>query len=147
MFNFDSETFVILYPYAAGGRFLQMAMSLDPSILAIHTRSHQQSTGQQLFDDYIEALTAGHNNAHYLNSGHLPEYKPENIDYAKRYVFCLHQVELAPALHFLRKNRKSRFFLLRSPLDIFRKAKEPPRAALRDTGSRAIFRFQKERVL
>lgn len=112
MFNFNAETFVILYPYAAGGRFLQMAMSLDPSVTVMHTRLWEQPTADRLFDEYLQTLTSGHNNAHYKDSGHLPEYKPENMLWANRYVFCIHQAELAPALEFLRKCRNLKIFIV-----------------------------------
>lgn len=113
MFNFNAETFVIFYPYAAGGRFLQMAMSLDPTITAIHTSSFSQPQHQQLFAEYRHHLeTTDQNNAHYKDGGHLPEYKAENIPHADRYVFCIHQVELAPALEFLRKCQNLKIFII-----------------------------------
>jgi len=112
MFNFNAETFVILYPYAAGGRFLQMAMSLDPSVTAVHTDSFRQPPYEQLLEEYKLSLTLGHNNAHYNNSGHLPEYNAENIDCGDRYVFCIHQSELAPAIQFFRKCQNLKIFII-----------------------------------
>lgn len=112
MFNFNAETFVILYPYAAGGRFLQMAMSLDPTITAAHTDLFRQPPYEALFEEYKRSLTTGHNNAHYNGSGHLPEYIPEKIDYAERYAFCVHQAELQPAMMFLRQCRNLKIFII-----------------------------------
>lgn len=139
MFNFDAETFVILYPFAAGGRFLQMAMSLDPSITAVHTGLFRQPPHEQLFEEYTRSLTSGHNNAHYNGSGHLPEYIPENIKYANRYVFCLHQVELAPARDFLRKCQNLKIFIINtSTEETFKQLK----ARRWFFGQRVILEFQ-----
>lgn len=118
MFNFDAETFVILYPYAAGGRFLQMVMSLDPSITAVHSNMPVQPEYNQLFDEYKQHFeTSDQNNAHYKDSGHLPTYEPNNIPHADRYVFCLHQSELAPALTFLRKCQNLKIFIINTLTD------------------------------
>lgn len=117
MFNFNAETFVILYPYAAGGRFLQMAMSLDPTVTAVHTDMFRQVPHEYLFEEYKRCLTTGHNNAHYNGSGHLPAYNPENINHAERYVFCIHQVELAPARDFLRQCQNLKIFIINTSTD------------------------------
>lgn len=113
MFNFDAETFVILYPYAAGGRFLQMAMSLDPTIAPIHSDLPKQPSYEHLFEEYkVHLETTEQHNAHYKNAGHLPEYNPARLPSADRYVFCLHQVELAPAMMFFRKCRNLKIFII-----------------------------------
>jgi len=118
MFNFNAETFVILYPYAAGGRFLQMAMSLDPAITVVHTDMSEHAPYDQLFDGYRHYLkTSSQHNAHYKNTGHLEEYNPEFIQHADRYAFCLHQVELEPALMFLRRCRDLKIFIINTSTD------------------------------
>jgi hypothetical protein len=113
MFNFDAEIFVILYPYAAGGRFLQMAMSLDPTITPIHSNLPTQPSFDELFNEYkLHLETTGQNNAHYKNAGHLSEYVSTNLPDADRYVFCLHQVELVPARDFLRECQNLKIFII-----------------------------------
>jgi hypothetical protein len=112
MFNFGAETFVILYPYAAGGRFLQMAMSLDPTVTAVHTDLFRQPSREHLFEEYKRGLTSGHNNAHFNGSGHLPDYIPENINHAERYVFCIHQAELQPATALLHRCQNLKIFII-----------------------------------
>jgi len=121
MFNFDAETFVIVYPFAAGGRFLQMAMSLDNSVVPIHTHTHVRPPPDRLFEEYKQHLKKAPSDAHYNQSGHLPQYIPSELMHAERYVLCLHQVEIELALEFLRRcqNLKA-FFIETSTEESFR---------------------------
>lgn len=118
MFNFDAETFLILYPYASGGRFLQMAMSMDPTITVVHSNMAEHAPYDQLFDDYRHHLkTSRQHNAHYKDTGHLEEYNPEMLPQSNRYVFCIHQTELTPALEFLRKCQNLKIFFINTSTD------------------------------
>lgn len=104
MFNFNAETFVIFYPNSAGGRFLELSLALDPSIISI---AHSQ-TGidkNYLFPSSKKYL-AENINAHIGDSGHLPEYLPEKMAWGDRYVFCVHPSELPPGLEFFRKCKR-----------------------------------------
>lgn len=112
MFNFNAETFVIVYPFAAGGRFLQMAMSLDSSVVPIHTHTLSQPSADQLFKEYKQHLEKAPSDAHYNHSAHLPQYLPSELVHAERYVLCLHQVEIEPALEFLRKCQNLKAFII-----------------------------------
>lgn len=101
MFNFDAETFVIFYPNSAGGRFLELALALDKTI---HSVAHSKTA---LDKDYLfnfsKRYLAENINAHIGDSGHLPKYIPEEMEWSDRYVFCVHQAELPAGLEFFRK--------------------------------------------
>lgn len=101
MFNFDAETFVIFYPNSAGGRFLELAIVLDKTIHSV--AYNKTGLNKDYLFNFSKRYLAENINAHIGDSGHLPNYIPEDMEWNDRYVFCVHQFELAPGLAFFRK--------------------------------------------
>lgn len=101
MFNFNAETFVIFYPNSAGGRFLEMALALDPTINSVA----YNKTGIKQHNLFTSAkqYLAENINAHVGDSGHLHQYIAEDMAWSNRYVFSVHPTELPPGLEFFRK--------------------------------------------
>lgn len=100
MFNPAAEVFVIFYPHGAGGRFLQSIMALDPSIKSVYLDSHKELHRKQTFTELKEYLSQ--NNDSHVTFGHLREYDTDQMPWANRYVFCVHQIEYGSAIEFLK---------------------------------------------
>lgn len=92
MFNFDAETWLVIYPHGAGGRFLSMLMSLDPAMAGLDGSHHPPTR----YLEYREAILYGLH-AHWLD--HELSYnrsRLEGIDLVtsivnrKKYIFSGH---------------------------------------------------------
>ena len=84
MFNYDAEVFVIIYPFAGGGKFLQMAMHLDPG-MPVLIPGKPKPTHEQIID-YLQT----HQNAHVVENEQTPKYI-ESLPPSSKYVFQFHQ--------------------------------------------------------
>ena len=104
MFNPNAEVFVIFYPHGAGGRFLYSVMCLDTSIVS-------PAGASATFDELKEYL-GNNENAHANNSEHLTKYIPKQMQYADRYVFCVHQREYGPSVKFLQSCKNLKIIII-----------------------------------
>jgi len=89
MLNFDSETFLVYYPYGAGGRLLQMLISLDPTMWGIDNRPQQDD----LYNQYLASVTKN-DRAHWF-TGSIDFENPKDFVSADRYVFQFHNSAIA----------------------------------------------------
>ena len=95
MLNLNSEVFVIYYPYGAGGRLLQMLISLDPRMCGIDNRPRQGD----IYNQYFNTVTKN-DRAHWF-AGTVPFDHHEIFAPADRYVFQFHNsgIDFPDAVH------------------------------------------------
>jgi len=98
MFNRDSEVYLILYAHGAGGRFMQMMLSLDPGMCSIDGMERKEN----LVDLYRSVLLANIDkkqfNAHTPDHIYIQSRNKEFLEYTPftdRYVFAYHHDEPA----------------------------------------------------
>lgn len=83
MFNYNAEVFVIVYPVAAGGKFLQMVMHLDPA-MPVLVHGQLKPTHDQIIN-YLQT----NRDAHVAENQQSPAYI-ESLPAASKYVFQFH---------------------------------------------------------
>ena len=83
MFNYDAEVFVILYPFAAGGKFLQMIIKRDPGVCPV-------TNAPKPTDEQIKNYLQNNHNAHVVENESTPE-SIESMTAWPKYVFQFHQ--------------------------------------------------------
>lgn len=85
MFNFEAETFLILYSHGAGGRFLQLCI---------------EDSDFEVYRDYLRTNINAHaHNGHQEFSKDLIEQYPHQ----NRYAFVVHPDYITASLQFVRK--------------------------------------------
>jgi hypothetical protein len=102
MLNFESEAFVIYYPHGAGGRFLQMLISLDPGMWGIDNQPKQQN----IYNQYLATVTKN-DRAHWFD-GTIEFNNINDFVHADRYVFQFHNsaIEFVNVRRILQQIRK-----------------------------------------
>ena len=97
-FNYDAETWIIIYPHGAGGRLLLMLLSLDLDMAGINGKPSLSNR----YTTYLNHLSTNFN-AHIDNDEIRPDLYVDQIIFAKKYMFSAHHPQFWSGKEFYKK--------------------------------------------